>query len=105
MTQAELESRRDKEIMGTDGDDLLRGTSGDDVLVGRKGNDTLTGESGDDTYVWSPGDGSDIVRDPYGRNELRFGAGVAPGNVKVTSDGKDLFLTMGEGGERITVSD
>ena len=103
--QEEIELRRDREIVGTDGDDVLTGSSGDDVLVGRRGNDTLRGEFGDDVYVWNPGDGNDVVRDPYGDNTLRFGAGVAPENVRVTSDGKDLFLTIGEGGERITVSD
>ena len=75
------------------------------MLVGRRGNDTLRGEFGDDVYVWNPGDGNNVVQNPYGDNTLRFGAGVAPENVRVTSDGKDLFLTIGEGGERITVSD
>ena len=71
----------------------------------KKGDDYLEGGRGDDTYVWTPGDGNDTLYDYYGKNVLKIGAGVDPTKVKASRDGRNLYLTLPETGERLTLKD
>ena len=78
---------------------------GNDILEGKKGDDYLEGGQGGDTYVWTPGDGNDTLYDYYGKNVLKIGAGVDPTKVKASRDGRNLYLTLPETGERLTLKD
>ncbi|MBS4096265.1 MAG: putative Ig domain-containing protein [Sulfuricella sp.] len=84
---------------GTDQADTLIGEDAKDglipdCLVGGAGNDTLIGGGGSDIYVFNRGDGADTIRDgtgpqnhpqwgwmPGGDNTLRFGKGIAAGDI------------------------
>ena len=114
-------------ISGQAGNDTLVGHAGDDVIDGGAGNDTLIGATGwdgiwengshrvvrnttpsifangNDTYLFGRGDGQDSVIDgdyTAGNSDtLRFKAGVAPADVKLTRSGNDLVLAIrGDGG-------
>jgi Ca2+-binding RTX toxin-like protein len=95
-------------MFGLGGDDLLSGGAGNDVLAGGAGDDTLDGGAGDDLYVFSPGDGADVIAaqqdtDPARFEILQFEGGILPGDVSMQRVGDDLILTVGAGGDRVTV--
>ena len=92
-------------LVGSANADSLYGNDGNDILEGKKGDDYLEGGRGDDTYVWTPGDGNDTLYDYYGKNVLKIGAGVDPTKVKASRDGRNLYLTLPETGERLTLKD
>ena len=103
----ELESRVDRRILGTDGDDVLNGHLWDDVFVGGKGDDVLRGGYGRDTYLWSPGDGNDVIEEETGwgtnMNRIEFGAGVETKDVHLRRSGNDLVVMYRETGETLTL--
>ncbi|MBY0565630.1 MAG: hypothetical protein K2P58_15780 [Hyphomonadaceae bacterium] len=83
---------RNNTIAGLAGADTLNGRAGADTLEGGQGADTLIGGAGADAYVYNLGDGQDILDDQgdlssANIDELRFGAGIAPTSVSVTSVG------------------
>jgi hypothetical protein len=108
---------KDDDLSGGDGDDLLNGNGGDDFLQGgagadrlyggagkdtlhgAEGNDLLEGGKGDDLYVWTEGDGNDVISDSQGRNRLLIGAGIDQTQVKVTKEGDNLLIEMGDDGK------
>ena len=74
-------------LYGNGGRDSLQGGSGDDVLDGGAGDDFLYGAQGDDVYLFGPGSGVDGISededdDGGGFDTVRFGAGVAPEDVR-----------------------
>jgi Ca2+-binding RTX toxin-like protein len=98
----------DDDMFGLGGDDLLSGGAGNDVLEGGAGDDTLDGGAGDDLYVFGPGDGADVIAasedaDPARFETLEFRGGILPGDVSMQRVGDDLILTVGAGGDRVTV--
>ncbi len=98
----------DDAMFGLGGDDLLSGGAGNDVLEGGAGDDTLDGGAGDDLYVFGPGDGADVIAasedaDPARFETLEFRGGILPGDVSMQRVGDDLILTVGAGGDRVTV--
>jgi Ca2+-binding RTX toxin-like protein len=93
---------------GGDGTDMLFGGDGDDTLRGGTGaNDHLRGDAGNDTYLFSSGDGNTSINNNdtgVSHDVLRFMEGINPGDVVVTRDFYNLFLTLQSTGEKITVS-
>ena len=100
------------EILGSDGDDVLRGDlnsrdsggsiGGDDVISGGAGNDRIGGKGGDDILFGGPG--NDALWGDDGDDILRGG----PGNDMLTGDdqsggsGADIFiLSAGVGTDMI----
>ncbi|WP_299692076.1 serine hydrolase [uncultured Tateyamaria sp.] len=63
----------DNQLIGLDGNDLLRGGHGDDRLVGGAGRDHLVGRAGDDRL--DGGQGRDTLRGDHGDDALNGGAG------------------------------
>jgi Tol biopolymer transport system component len=61
------------DIVGTNGDDVLRGTPGDDVICGLGGNDVIYGGGGNDVLI--AGDGNDTLVGGTGRDLLFGGRG------------------------------
>ena len=90
-------------ILGTDGDDVLRGTHRSETFTGGRGRDRLEGGGGDDTYVWNLGDGNDVIEDSVGSNTLKLGSGIEPDKVRAVRYGQDIAFEISGTGERITV--
>ncbi|MEO8716986.1 MAG: VCBS domain-containing protein, partial [Burkholderiales bacterium] len=87
------------------GDDLLDGGDGDDVLDGGRGNDVLIGGKGNDLFVHAKGGGHDLVQDSGGQDAIRFGYGIATGDVTVRRDKNDLVLLLSGGNGSVTAKD
>ncbi len=106
------------ELFGTSGADVLSGLGGDDEIYGSGGNDTLDGGAGEDfldggvgndVYLFGRGSGWDYIED-YDElvgniDTLRFDSSVSVGDVTVTRDEFDLFLSFPGGEERIKIYD
>ena len=123
----------DEKIYGLDGNDWIRASSGNDLLVGNAGNDRLFGGNGDDilvggtgddmlygsddypyalgsgndTYRFDMGDGRDTILDVDSTTGnidiIRFGAGIQQSDVSVAGVNGNLNITIGTGGDQITV--
>ena len=89
-------------LVGGAGKDFLYGNAGNDTLEGKEGDDYLDGGRGDDTYVWNLGDGNDTIYDYYDSNVLNIGGGVDPNKAVISRDGRNLYLTISETGEKLT---
>ena len=75
-------------LQGQGGNDILSGGDDDDTLVGGVGDDQLSGLHGTNVIRYARGDGNDTVQLGYGGETiLEFGAGIAPLDLTVTSDG------------------
>jgi trimeric autotransporter adhesin len=101
--------------------DVLEGGDGDDVLAvtgtlwvsgttftGGKGNDAITGAYVNNTYVFNAGDGQDTIVNYNGgaagcTDVLRFGAGIAPADVRVQRVGLDMVFSLAGSSDQITV--
>ncbi|AXE35007.1 calcium-binding protein [Chromobacterium phragmitis] len=100
---------------GGDGDDSLTGGNGHDTLAGGRGDDTLVGGVDGDVYLFNLGDGRDLIldnalnkadaadTDPAYRDELRFGAGIAPQDIVLQHIGNDLVLQHRNGDDSVTI--
>ncbi len=100
-------------LQGTDGDDTVTGSShndnlygflGNDTLAGGRGNDTLDGGAGDDAYIFNIGDGVDTITDRASLaegNRIVFGAGITPGDLKLSYQGDALIITIGANGDAL----
>ena len=88
-------------VAGGADDDSIWTVDGDDTLSGGAGNDTLSGGLGNDTYLFARGDGADrIVQTDVSYNyadidRIRFGAGIAPADVRVVQRGNDVAFLIG----------
>ena len=82
------------------GNDEVVGSAAADILDGLGGDDILRGLGGADIYIHSLGDGDDLIRDG-GSNTgeidiLRFGPGIAPGDVTVLREGDNMVLVVAQ---------
>lgn len=98
-------------LFGEEGDDTLRGGSGRDQLQGGDGDDVLEagtgdpisggdrlfGDGGNDRFVLNPGAGSVQISDTAGANQLVFGAGVEPDQIRVSMSGGIVFVDYSAG--------
>lgn len=100
--QAFLEQRQhpEREITGTDMDDVLLGTpgkdlidagAGNDIVYGREGDDLILGCAGDDLLIG--GDGRDVIHGGAGHDRIFGGEGD---DVLFGEDGDDMLF--GEAG-------
>jgi Ca2+-binding RTX toxin-like protein len=69
----DLKPHPDKEIIGTDGDDVLIGTPGKDLIDAGGGGDTVDGREGDDLILGGVGD--DLLIGGEGRDVIHGGDG------------------------------
>ena len=91
------------------GNDQLTGFSGVDRLAGGTGDDLMDGAGGGDIYQIDAGGGHDVISDSGsgGTDRLVFGPGLTTADVAVSRDapdGSDLILTVGTGGDTVTVT-
>ncbi|MEN5036762.1 calcium-binding protein [Pseudomonas sp. TWI929] len=104
-------------LIGGQGDDVLGAvafttsgffTSAGDLYRGGAGNDTLRGTGGSDVYEFNLGDGQDLIQENIffiGSNAdvLKFGPGIAAGDIEVIKNDMDLVLAHRNGVDRVTV--
>ena len=92
---------------GGAGKDILDGGLGDDILRGGTGDgDLLYGGNGNNTFLFGLGDGdTQIGTDGWvgNVNTLQFMAGIGVDDVRVTRDERDLYFTIEQTGEVITI--
>lgn len=119
-------------LIGNNRSDTLYGGAGDDILGGAQGsgdwsawygntyvgnthnggtgNDLLRGAFGADTYVFNAGDGQDTIADYQSNNgvvytdRIAFGSGIPAADVTAARIGSNLVLTVGTGGDQITIN-
>ncbi|MCV6547274.1 MAG: hypothetical protein OIF56_08350, partial [Cohaesibacter sp.] len=85
----------------TDGNDSITGSNSDDIITGGKGDDVINGKTGSDSYIYNLGDGKDVVTDldySSGVKDKIILKGITPAQVALSLSGKDLVLTMPDGG-------
>jgi len=84
-------------------DNIIIGNAAANLLDGGIGNDSLRGGAGNDTYLIRRGDGSDEILDldltAGNFDAVRFGAEVAPAQVRVSRIGDDIELRIAGGGD------
>jgi Ca2+-binding RTX toxin-like protein len=116
---------------GAGGADELGGSAGANTLDGGAGNDLLLGSGGDDTYAFGRGSGHDTVYDAFhqtflgegaahveasdrdaGNDTLRFGPGIAAGDLILLKAGDNLLVGLRQEGvafddlaDRVTIRD
>jgi Ca2+-binding RTX toxin-like protein len=122
-----LDGGRGADILrGGAGDDILGGSGGSpdsgyysygfvtpgagNSYEGGAGNDTLRGTSLADSYLFTLGDGADTIYEvevtgqPTGQVDvLRFGPGIAAGDMAVSRSGSDLVLAHANGTDKVTI--
>ncbi|WP_161555673.1 calcium-binding protein [Mangrovicoccus ximenensis] len=97
------------DAFGRGGNDRIETGAGDDILTGGTGNDLLLGHGGGDTNFFAPGDGQDTIEDVSENSgtapdRLRFGAGIAPEDIRALSVGPaDLVLGVAGSEDRVTL--
>lgn len=88
----------DDVISGGLGDDRLLASAGDDIMTGGRGNDDIFGGKGNDTLAGGSGD--DVLKGGGGKDELKGGSGNdtlvgGRGNDVLTGgDGEDTFVIV-----------
>ena len=93
------------ELYGGSGDDEIDGGCGNDILVGGTGDDVLSGRSGNDTYIFNLGDGEDVIYESEGNDTIYFGEGISSGDIEISRDTWNLYLTNRKSGDKVTVND
>ncbi|MDR0279410.1 MAG: hypothetical protein LBJ37_16145, partial [Paucimonas sp.] len=95
-------------LSGGAGNDKLYGMQGNDVLAGGTGNDVLEGGVGSDTYLFNLGDGKDVIQESTTAvgdvDVLRFGEGIDPADIEVSTQGGNLVLRHANGADQVTLS-
>ena len=96
-------------ISGLAGNDIIYANAGDDVLNGGAGNDYLEGGVGNDTYLFDRGHGLDTAFDNDGTvgntDIIKYANGIAPGDITVKRDLRNLYLEIPDSSDRITLKD
>ena len=88
---------------GNANDNTILGNPAANVLDGGAGDDSLRGGAGNDIYLARRAEGSDEIVDidatAGNHDQVRFGAGIAPYQVRVTRIDDDIQLRIAGGGE------
>ncbi|MDP1537816.1 MAG: putative Ig domain-containing protein [Burkholderiales bacterium] len=95
-------------LIGGSGADRLLGGDGHDVLDGGRGEDMLKGGTGGDSYVFGRGYGKDVIADGGAAGEtdaVLFGAGIALRDLRFSSQGADLEISIAGSTDRLTIKD
>jgi Ca2+-binding RTX toxin-like protein len=95
-------------ILGTINNDYLSGDAGNNTLDGGAGNDYLNGGTGNDIYLFNLGSGQDTIYDYDSTagnvDTIRFGAGIATGDIIFSRSGNDLVLGINGTTDQLTIS-
>ena len=88
------------QLVGGRLDDTLSGSGGGSTFWGGVGNDTITGNGGQNTYVFNRGDGHDTINElskAVPTSTVKFGAGIAPTDLRLGYAGNQLRIAVGDG--------
>jgi Ca2+-binding RTX toxin-like protein len=113
-------------LIATSGTQTLSGGGGSDTFIGSTGTQTLNansgagnnifiagvgatsavGRTGNDTYSYAASDGTLVISDIGGTDTLKLASGLTSANVAFSesTNGHDLLITDGTGGDLITIS-
>ena len=94
----------DDELRGSSITDRIHGFAGDDVIDGGRGDDTIDGGLGNDIYDIAAGDGRDTISDAGGADAIRWGNGIAVGDLSFDAGETDLVISS-TGGSVVTIAD
>lgn len=90
--------RDDAHVAGGRFDDRLRVVGSGNTIAGGRGDDRIEVGGTDNTVDYRLGDGVDTIRSlAAGGTVLRFGAGIAPADLRLRLEGGDLVIGIGEG--------
>lgn len=95
-------------LAGNTGNDVLIGGDGNDRLIAGTGNDLMIGGAGNNTYVVNAGGGTDTIQTNARLYDTLALQGVAPGAVRLATQGNDLVVTLSPGASnesRVVVTD
>ena len=93
-------------IVGTQGNDRLIATSGSHTFDGLGGVDYEQGKGGGDIFLYDQNYGFLEINEldfSGANNLLQMGPGITPSDVRVSSDGSNIFITDGINGDRIEI--
>ncbi|NWG32640.1 MAG: putative Ig domain-containing protein, partial [Rhodocyclaceae bacterium] len=82
--------------------DTLVSYVGNSFVSGGRGDDALFASQGGNTFVFSLGDGHDTIAGAGG-NVIRFGKGIAPGDIAVDRSADNLVLRNVVAGDAVTI--
>lgn len=95
-------------LFGAEGNDMLAGAEGSDCLDGGAGTDHLDGGLGSDIYLFGRGYGEDTISesDPAMENQdtVQLGDSILPDEVKAVREGTSLVVSIGNGTDRLIIS-
>ena len=90
------------------GSSTLQGIAGNNTFIAVAGGstETLEGNTGNDTYSYTAGDGAVSIVEDFGTDTLKLASGLTSANVSLseTTNGHDLLITDGTGGDRIDIA-
>lgn len=95
-------------LEGGNGNDTLQGGEGDDVLDGGAGDDVMSGGAGSDLYLIDVGSGRDMISDldeGPATDIVRFAQGIAPEDVTIGRDARNIYLKVNGGTQVVTLID
>jgi Ca2+-binding RTX toxin-like protein len=88
-----------------DGNDTISLGAGHNVIIGGAGDDTMSGGTDSvNTFVINAGDGDDTIANPVGDDTVVFTDDIETEDVTYARHGDDLVMTIGVGGDSLTVS-
>jgi Ca2+-binding RTX toxin-like protein len=94
-------------LNGGAGNDYLSGDNGNDRLDGGVGSDQLSGGAGNDTYLFYRGMGQDRISEfdlTAGNSDtIKVAADINPDDVIVKREGSDVYLTIKNTTDRMTI--
>jgi Ca2+-binding RTX toxin-like protein len=92
-------------FFGGDGNDSVHTGDGNDMIVGGADNDTMQGGYGYNAFVINAGDGQDTINGAVGVDTVLFTTGIASTDLSYARNLDDLIVTIGGGGDSLTVHD
>jgi Ca2+-binding RTX toxin-like protein len=92
---------------GNTSDNIIIGNAADNILTGGGGTDTLVGEAGNDTYRFGRDSGQTAINDNDATvgnlDTVEFSDDVRAADIKVSADNSNLYLTINDTSEQLTV--
>lgn len=83
----------------------VTGSSGNDILLSGTEDEVLQGKKGNDIYIFNVGGGQDIIVESGGVDTILYGEGIREEDIRVSRDGRNLYLTNHKSGDKVTIKD
>ena len=83
----------------------VTGSSGNDILLSGTEDEVLQGKKGNDIYIFNVGGGQDTIVESGGVDTILYGEGIREEDIRVSRDGRNLYLTNHKSGDKVTIKD